>query len=277
VSRPRARHAEVAEALRWQIEQREILPGDLLPSEGDLCVTFRVSRSVIRQALATLQAEGLVKKSIGRGTTVLVRPELHRDPRWLAGLSAQMAGLGSRVATKVLSFGMEDVPTHVRGLPGSRALRIERLRFVDGEPTAFIRTWLTSELRPAISRKLLMNGSLHDQLRTRAGVIVSGERRQIRAISARAPIDGLLEVAAGAPLLLLEGESRDQHGRVVEAFSTWHRSDKVAFDVTVEDLPGAHPESASSPDDARTALVRAERALELALRGIAEARAKLSS
>ena len=213
---------------------REILPGDLLPSEAALCASFRVSRSVVRQALATLEREGLVKKSQGRGTTVLVRPELHRDPRWIAGLSTQMGRLGSRVATKVLSYQLQHVPTHVRGLTGSQALRVERLRFVDGEPTAFIRTWLPRELKAVIPAECLMNASLHEQLRGRAGLVVSGGQRQIRAIAARPPIDVLLKIEAGAPLLLLEGESRDQDGRVIEVFSTWHRSDKVAFDVTVE-------------------------------------------
>jgi GntR family transcriptional regulator len=65
-------------------------------------------------------------------------------------------------------------------------------------------------------------------------VVVSGGPRQIRAVAARPPIAALLKVKKGTPLLLLEGESRDQTGRVIEVFSTWHRSDKVAFDVTVE-------------------------------------------
>ena len=265
----------VSNALRLQIEEREILPGDLLPSEGALCASFGVSRSVVRQALATLEREGLVKKSQGRGTTVSVRPELHRDPRWIAGLSTQMARLGSRVATRVLSHQLEDIPTHVRGLTGSQALRVERLRLVDGEPTAFIRTWLPRELKAVIPAECLVNASLHERLRVRAGLVVSGGQRHIRAIAARPPIDALLKIEAGAPLLLLEGESRDQHGRVIEVFSTWHRSDKVAFDVTVEDLPADGGAPAGAPDGARRALDRAQRAAGLALREIAELRAAL--
>ncbi len=265
------RHAAVSNALRLQIEEREILPGDLLPSEGDLCRSFGVSRSVVRQALSTLEREGLVRKSQGRGTTVLVRPELHRDPRWIAGLSTQMARLGSRVATRVLSHGLEDVPTHVRGLAGSQALRVERLRLVDGEPTAFIRTWLPRELRDELPARCLVNASLHEQLRVRAGLVVTGGRRHIRAIAARPPIAGLLKVDPGAPLLLLEGESRDQGGTVIEVFSTWHRSDKVAFDVAVEDRPADAPPGGQG--DADPALERAQRAAELAVREIAALRA----
>jgi GntR family transcriptional regulator len=234
----------IASALRAQIDHREILPGDMLPSEGALCESFDVSRSVVRQALATLEREGLVKKSRGRGTTVCVRPELHRDPRWIAGLSTQMSRLGSKVTTKVLSHELEDVPTHVRGLPGTRVLRLERLRIVDREPVAFIRTWLPAELETVIPAACLVNASLHEQLRLRAGRAVTAGPRHIRAIAAVPPIHALLKVAKGAPLLLLEGMSRDQDGRVIEVFSTWHRGDKVSFDVTVEERPNPRPRGA---------------------------------
>lgn len=270
------RHAQIASALRRQIEDRELLPGDLLPSEIALCATFEVSRSVVRQALGTLEREGLVKKSQGRGTTVAVRPELHRDPGWIAGLSTQMARLGSRVATQVLSLEVEDVPTHVRGLVGPQALRLERLRLVDGAPTAFIRTWLPRELEAALPPECLVNASLHERLRTRAGRVISGGRRQIRAIAARRPIAALLRVPAGSPLLLLEGESRDQHGQVVEVFSTWHRSDKVAFDVTAADGP-VHAGATADPAGLRGALERVQRAAQHALEELARVRAALGA
>ena len=210
------RHLEISDALRRQIEERELFPGDLLPSEGELCRSFAVSRSVVRQALDTLVREGVVRKAQGRGTTVSVRSEMHRDPLWSAGLSTQMARFGSRVSTRVLSYEIENVPTVVRGLSGPQALRIERLRFVDDEPTAFIRTWLPCDLSELIPAASLEDASLHEQLYARAGLIVSARNRQVRATAARSPIDGLLGIASGSPLLLLEGQSQDQYGRIIE-------------------------------------------------------------
>jgi GntR family transcriptional regulator len=226
------RHVQISNALRRQIDERELLPGDLLPSETDLCGNFSVSRSVIRQALDTLVRDGVVKKAHGRGTLVSVSTELQRNPLWRTSLSTQMAKLGSRVSTKVLSYEIEDVPTSIRGLAGPQALRLERLRFIDDEPTVFTRTWLPSDLASMITPEILENASLHEQLYTKAGLVISAGSRQIRATAARAPIDGLLAVPAGYPLLLLEGQSKEQHGRIIEAFSTWYRSDKIAFDIS---------------------------------------------
>ena len=272
------RHLEISDALRRQIEERELFPGDLLPSEGELCRSFAVSRSVVRQALDTLVREGIVRKAQGRGTTVSVRSEMHRDPLWSAGLSTQMARFGSRVSTRVLSYEIENVPTVVRGLSGPQALRIERLRFVDDEPTAFIRTWLPCDLSKLIPAASLEDASLHEQLYARAGLIVSARNRQVRATAARSPIDGLLGIASGSPLLLLEGQSQDQYGRIIEVFSTWHRSDKIAFDLSANNPPQIAAETPvvdEGGDNIGRSLNRVQAAAELALAEVARLRGVL--
>ncbi|WP_246227633.1 GntR family transcriptional regulator [Propioniciclava coleopterorum] len=107
------------------------------------------------------------------------------------------------------------------------------MRYVDDEPVAFIRTWLPADLADALPADCLRDASLHELMTERAGVRIASGTREVRATAARPPIDAHLGVDPGFPLLLLEGESFDQHGRVVEVFSTWHRSDRVAFDVSL--------------------------------------------
>jgi GntR family transcriptional repressor for pyruvate dehydrogenase complex len=60
----------LADDLEAQILRGDIATGELLPSEADLCSTFGVSRTVVRDALRTLDARGLVESVPGRGTTV---------------------------------------------------------------------------------------------------------------------------------------------------------------------------------------------------------------
>jgi GntR family transcriptional repressor for pyruvate dehydrogenase complex len=45
-------------------------PGDKLPAERDLATRFQVSRTVVREAIRSLAARGLVEVRQGRGTTV---------------------------------------------------------------------------------------------------------------------------------------------------------------------------------------------------------------
>ena len=50
----------VVAALRSQVLSGEISPGQKMPTENQLTETFGVSRTVIREAIATLAADGLV-------------------------------------------------------------------------------------------------------------------------------------------------------------------------------------------------------------------------
>lgn len=47
-------------------------PGDRLPAERDLAIKFQVSRTVVREAIRSLAAQGLVDVQQGRGTVVCV-------------------------------------------------------------------------------------------------------------------------------------------------------------------------------------------------------------
>jgi len=61
---------KVVEQLTDAIVYRRIRPGDRLPSERELSATFSVSRTVIREALRSLAARGLVRVTSGRGVEV---------------------------------------------------------------------------------------------------------------------------------------------------------------------------------------------------------------
>lgn len=52
------------------ITSSRLSPGDLLPSERELCEQFRVSRTVIREAVRSLVAKGLVEVHSGSGVRV---------------------------------------------------------------------------------------------------------------------------------------------------------------------------------------------------------------
>ena len=68
--RPKLSESVVA-AIRKQLLAGEILPGQKLPTEGQLTETFGVSRTVIREALAELAADGLVEPRQGAGVFVI--------------------------------------------------------------------------------------------------------------------------------------------------------------------------------------------------------------
>jgi len=70
VSRAPSLSDKVAEMLTEAIVSRRIKPGERLPSERDLGEKFKVSRTVVREAVRSLAARGLVRVTSGRGVEV---------------------------------------------------------------------------------------------------------------------------------------------------------------------------------------------------------------
>lgn len=60
----------IAIRLRDKIAQEKLIPGDKLPTEPSLIAEMGVSRTVLREAIATLKAEGLVEAKQGVGVFV---------------------------------------------------------------------------------------------------------------------------------------------------------------------------------------------------------------
>ena len=61
-------YAQLKALLVADLESGRLQPGDRLPGEHDLCRRFGVSRTVVRQALGELEAEGRLRRRKGRGT-----------------------------------------------------------------------------------------------------------------------------------------------------------------------------------------------------------------
>jgi GntR family transcriptional repressor for pyruvate dehydrogenase complex len=63
-------YEEVVGQLRQLIDEGKLKAGDRLPSERELAETFRVSRSSVREAIKTLENEGMVITRPGSGTFI---------------------------------------------------------------------------------------------------------------------------------------------------------------------------------------------------------------
>ncbi|PSK95346.1 GntR family transcriptional regulator [Murinocardiopsis flavida] len=235
-SGPTPLHAQISDTLHAEIRDRTIPPGDALPSEAALCERFGVSRSVIRQALATLADDGAVRRVRGRAAVALGTGEHRRLVQRVTGLFDQFDSTGLSLGTRVLSLRRTTAPRHIaERLGATEVLRIERVRSTADGPLAYVRTWLPADRFEDLTADVLTDASLHRLLRDRFGVRLVSGRRQVRAVPADEHIASCLDVAPAAPLLLLEGSSAEPGGAPVEWFESWHRSDRIVFDIDAEE------------------------------------------
>src|SRR5260221_4846457 len=85
---PRNLPREIAERIAGEIASAKLRPGAKLPTEQEMVAAMGVSRTVVREAVAALRADGLVVTRQGAGA--FVAPDAERRPFRLA-----LAGLPS--------------------------------------------------------------------------------------------------------------------------------------------------------------------------------------
>ena len=228
-----ALHAQLTGILVEGIQNGTYPVGSLLPGEFDLQATYGVARSVVRQALAGLAGMGLIERIKGSGSRVTNTTRYHRLAQSRLGLADQLAGVGTSTTTAVLGFRLLDERAAEFEADATGTLLLERLRSVDGQPIAFIRTRLPLPLCAQLTADELIDASLHEAMRRHYGTTFSGGTRQVRALAATEEIARILNVQQSAPVLLLEGITVDDDGCVVEGFATWHRADLISLDFSL--------------------------------------------
>src|SRR5438445_10128596 len=97
------------EQLAEQIKGGRLAPGARLPTEQALTRAARVSRTVVREAVAALRAEGLVITRQGVGAFVSAEPQrapFRIDPERMQSLSDILGGMELRLGVEVESAGL---------------------------------------------------------------------------------------------------------------------------------------------------------------------------
>src|SRR5262249_30601884 len=128
------------EILHQQIASGRFSVGDPLPSEGDLCRMFDVSRIVVRQALEVLEDDGEIVRMQGKGTFV-AEPKLDLAAGGLVrALTSAKRGVYD---VETLDANYTAVEASVAELLGaSEVLRIDWLLRLRDHPTAIAYSFL---------------------------------------------------------------------------------------------------------------------------------------
>jgi GntR family transcriptional regulator len=228
---------QLRKLLEDQIVSGRWAPAERLPGESALCAHFAVSRTTVRQALAELESEGLVRREKGRGTFV-AEP---RTSAWLLqsahGFHEEGVRAGHSVTSRVLRKEVGPLPlwaADALGLPTeSEGVTVERLRWVDGRLVMYVVNHLPPELAATVLAADLESGSLYQVLEEREALSVFGGARVVEAVPAEGELAGLLEIDAGAPILFVESVSWGEDQRRFECYRAWHRADRTKIQVQV--------------------------------------------
>jgi GntR family transcriptional regulator len=209
------RYQTIADELRRQIEEGELGPGGLLPSEASLSSDFGVSRITVRRALELLRADGLIDARQGFGWFVSAEPVRQTLGR-LGTIEDQLAAAGMVSGRRIVEFGFVPAPSRAREvLRVDTVLEVTRVNDVEGpdgsRPFARITVWCPEDLGAGLSRDDVAGSAFYDLL----DVPIGGATHTIGAGVADARDAELLDVPVGSPVLLCERITRSTDGRPV--------------------------------------------------------------
>lgn len=228
-------YIQLIDVIKGQIESGDWGTGDQIPSEPDLCESYGVSRTVVRQALRELELEGLIVRRKGKGTFV-AKPKISESlAQKLTGFFQDMVERGHQPVSQVLRQEVvpasDKVASYLEIEPGTLVMDIKRVRSVKDEPIVLVTSYLPYELCPRLAETDLTNQSLYEFLENECGIMIAYGRRTIEAVAANKEEAKLLQVAVGAPLILLDSVSNLEDDTPVEYYHALHRGDRSRFEV----------------------------------------------
>ncbi len=223
---------QIAEQLKEQISRGFLAAGTRLPSERELCEQFLVSRMTVRQAIHSLQQEGLLEVRQGVGTFVH-GPKQTYDALHLRGFSEEIGRRGDSVESVVLEQAIVLPPAaaahRLRLSTGATTLKIIRLRKVNQEPLLLETSLLPTTLCPGLENVDLASNSLYQFLESRYHLHLRRAEQTLESVAATDYEKSLFGLRPNSSVLLLEGVTYGDHDLPVEYFKAIYRSDRCKF------------------------------------------------
>lgn len=244
-------HYQLREILKGEINSSRWRVGEQLPSERELCETFDLSRTTVREAIDALVNDGLLRRERGRGTFVAEPKILEGLLQTPTGFTDSMHEQGYDVITKVLNIEISTpLPTVMRELrlnPDDQVTAIERLRFVMDEPILLVTSYVPVKLVPSLINEDLVTNSLYQVLIHKYNLTPFRAKRYMEAVTAIDLEARYLQIRPGAPLMLIESTAYLEDGTPLEYFKARHRGDRTRFlvETHMQILPESFREEAS--------------------------------
>jgi GntR family transcriptional regulator len=226
---------QLSSFIEQEIKAKRLLPGQLMPSEQEICEMLSVSRTVVRQAMANLEHNGFIAKQSGKRSAISY-------PKYNGGLMQKLQGFyedaiskGQRPTTRVLELKLVpaegELAEALKLSEGEPIIKINRLRFLDSEPEVLVVTYIPAAKCPNLIREDLTDQSLYKLLSHKYGLVISQEHRTIEAIALDRADAKLLGLPPKSPALLLKSIGLLEDGTPLEYFVAKHRGDRSKFHI----------------------------------------------
>lgn len=230
---------QVCDRLERIIEAGVVAPNSRIPSEQALAEMFGVSRPVIRNALQTLAAKGLVVKVHRKGVFVGA-PPLQTD-FLTSNLSVydDIVSRGHKIDSDTFLFERttpnEDERNALQLEPGETVVRIGRVFWLNGRAITYTHMSLHGGRLPGFETLDIEDRSVLGLVRERYGLRLNRVERWFEATLAPPDVAKAMDAAVGTPMIMIESIAHDTDNMPLEYYRAYYNSQIARMHLSISD------------------------------------------
>jgi GntR family transcriptional regulator len=226
---------QIEEAIKQKIDKGEWESGSMISSEREFAENYEVSRMTVRQAINNLVNDGYLTRRKGKGTFVSGK-KIEQKLLGLTSFTEDMKARGYKPASKLVSFQTVEANHKLaKALDISQneeVYEIKRVRLANEIPMAIETTFVPVQLIQ-LSEIHIKEGSLYSQVEN-AGFHIDYATQSLEASIAREAESEILEIAKGAPVLLIQRQTFLTTGKPLEVVHSVYRGDRYKFMIDMK-------------------------------------------
>lgn len=231
-------HVQAANYIREKIYQHEWLPDSQIPTEHELVEELGMSRGTVRRAIRTLVSEGLLVQMRGRGTFVSNVKISHPSGNTLISFAESLRSQGIDFVTKVLRQEVipadEFMSSKLFISVGSPVLKLDRVRYVDGEPTIYFKSNINLSILPGLDAVDFEQESLFAYVESHYRRRIGHSNAQYAACAAGVECGEALNVTPESPVLHLRQQIFLVDGAPIEWSDVWLKANKYIVSMVMQ-------------------------------------------
>ena len=220
----------IASELKVKINSGTLKPGDMLPSEHEICREYNTSRTTVRKSLSLLENEGYIFPVPGKGYFVR-EPELHNymftfnemDIAENKKRNIKLLGVNIITPTQELMF-------HLQIGRGIKLVKVNRLLFSNEQPVGYDIKYLLYDRGKPIVEKEIQYATFPEIVAKKASPFTMRKELKIRSATAALPVSKALNVNEGFPLVVIEQKFFSDRGIPIGWGRIYFNSEK--FELT---------------------------------------------
>lgn len=231
-------HYQLKEIIQEMIENEELKPGELLPTERELCEIQGISRMTANKAILSLVNEGLLYREQGKGTFI-AEPKISQQLSELKGFTEEMKEKGYNTSSKILSFKIREATKNnsiILNLDYGKdfVIEIERLMIIDNEPFVIEKVVIPQYLCKSLTIDNIQGNSLYKVLKEEYGYNIAKAKQTIEPVILSEEQCKLLNQKNEALALLFRRTAYIENDIPIEYTKSFYRCDKYKYEVTLK-------------------------------------------